>query len=89
MCIRWWGGGGVGGRSQCQYEGVVVVLVQRRGIFLCTCVEGKILGPLCRGHGEIPESNCIGVGRYMGPRLGRVGIYQGPCDMVIGGRGGG
>ena len=34
---------------------------------LCTCVEGKNVGLLCREHGEIPEQNSMVVGRFMGP----------------------
>ena len=38
----------------------------------------KIPGHMCRRHGNIPESNCMGVDRFMGPYLGRVGNIPGP-----------
>ena len=44
------------------------------GLFQCLFIKCvvKILRLVCRGHGEIPEPNYIGVGRFMGPYLGSV-----------------
>ena len=52
----------------------------RDGTFQCLFIKCgvKILRILCRGHGEIPEPNYIGVGRFTGSYLGRVRDVPGP-----------
>ena len=74
------GGVGGGGRWLCEDCGVQVLegSGDRRlqGLFIKCGV--KIPGCIYRGHGKIPEPNCMQVDRFMCPYLGRVGDISGP-----------